>query len=263
MVTFLKLGGSLITDKTRPAWPQLDVLQRLAQEVSAALGQRPEMQLLIGHGSGSFGHFAAKPYNTREGVSGRAQWRGYAEVSAAAARLNRLVTDTFLSAGVPVLSLQPSASARCRDGVLQYLDLAPVQSALEAGLVPLVYGDVALDTVRSGTIISTEEILSFLAHPLQPERIILLGAVAGVLDAAGQVIPHIRPRQFEEIAAQLGGSHGVDVTGGMLSKVASMVDLVIENPQLSVQIFSGIPVGALQAALVDPAWSPGTRLSAG
>ena len=32
MLIFLKLGGSLITDKRQPEMPRMDVLQRLAQE---------------------------------------------------------------------------------------------------------------------------------------------------------------------------------------------------------------------------------------
>ena len=57
---FLKLGGSLLTDKTRPQALRPDVLGRLAGEIAAALAARPALWLLIGHGSGSFGHVAAR-----------------------------------------------------------------------------------------------------------------------------------------------------------------------------------------------------------
>jgi isopentenyl phosphate kinase len=55
-LVFLKLGGSLITDKDTPRSPRRDVLARLAAEILYAHRQRPQMQLVIGHGSGSFGH---------------------------------------------------------------------------------------------------------------------------------------------------------------------------------------------------------------
>ena len=61
MVTLLKLGGSLITDKNQNATLRPDVLARLASEIYAALEQKPQ-PLLIGHGSGSFGHFEAKTH---------------------------------------------------------------------------------------------------------------------------------------------------------------------------------------------------------
>ncbi|MEL6309142.1 MAG: hypothetical protein AAFQ52_13445 [Chloroflexota bacterium] len=59
MVTLLKLGGSLITDKTQREILREDVLARLANEIAQALGANPTMQLVIGHGSGSFANRAS------------------------------------------------------------------------------------------------------------------------------------------------------------------------------------------------------------
>ncbi|TET53786.1 MAG: uridylate kinase, partial [Anaerolineales bacterium] len=119
---FVKLGGSLITDKSSPSTARPEVIERIAAETREALDSDPGLRLLLGHGSGSFGHWAAKPYSTRQGVHTPDGWRGYAQVAAAAAKLNGIVTATFLAAGVPVLSFQPSASARCKDGVLHHLN---------------------------------------------------------------------------------------------------------------------------------------------
>jgi isopentenyl phosphate kinase len=220
------------------------------------------MQLLIGHGSGSFGHWAAKPYGTRQGVETAAQWRGYAEVAAAAARLNRIVADVFQEAGVPVLSVPPSASARCHDGVMAYMDTRPLCAALAHGLVPLVHGDVALDDVRGGTIMSTEDVFLYLAEELHPTRVLLLGQVAGVLDSGGVVIPHITPLDLPELRGALAGSAGVDVTGGMADKVARMVRLVQQHPEIDVRIFSGSEPGLLTRVLLDADARAGTRITA-
>ncbi len=261
-ITFLKLGGSLITDKTRAYTAHHRVIARLAGEVRRALDATPELQLLIGHGSGSFGHWAAEPYGTRLGVETPIQWRGYAEVAAAAARLNRIVADAFHEAGVPILSVQPSASARCHDGVIEYLDTHPLHAALARGLVPLVHGDVALDDVRGGTIISTEDIFLFLADELCPARILLLGEVAGVLGPSGDVIPHITPPSLSDLRGALAGSAGVDVTGGMVDKVARMVRLVQQHPEINVHIFTGSEPGLLTRALLDADLHVGTRITA-
>ncbi len=90
---FLKLGGSLITDKTRSETPRRDVIARLVDEVRQALDARPGVSLLLGHGSGSFGHWTASQYGTRDGVRGRQAWVGYTRVAASAARLNRIADD--------------------------------------------------------------------------------------------------------------------------------------------------------------------------
>jgi isopentenyl phosphate kinase len=261
-VVFLKLGGSLITDKTRPYTARHEVIAHLADEVRQALEAAPDLNLLVGHGSGSFGHWAAKPYGTRQGVQTPTQWRGYAEVAAAAARLNRIVTDAFLKTGVPALSVQPSASARCHDGMLEHMDTYPIRAALARGLVPLVYGDVAMDRVRGGTIISTEDIFLFLAGELHPAHILLLGEVPGVLGPAGTVVPHITSADLPTLHKVLSGSGGVDVTGGMADKVACMVELVQHHPETCVHILSGTEQGLLVHALLNDERHVGTRITA-
>jgi isopentenyl phosphate kinase len=268
-LVFLKLGGSLLTDKTRPQALRSDVLQRLAAEIAAALGSRADLRLLIGHGSGSFGHVAAKQYGTRDGVKSPEAWRGYAEVARVAAELNRLVVNALWAAGVPVLRIQPSASAHCRDGELLALDDRPLIAALRNGLAPVVHGDVALDDVRGGTIVSTEEIFGWLAPRLRPQRVVLVGEVAGVLTAdpssgvEGEVIDEITPATLPLLAETLGGSRGVDVTGGMVAKVSQMITLVRSTPSLAcVQVITGLTPGLVRRVLVDPTVRAGTRIVA-
>lgn len=267
-LVFLKLGGSLLTDKTRPQALRPDVLARLAAEIVEALILRPELRLLLGHGSGSFGHVAARKYGTRAGVHTPEQWRGYAEVSHVASELNRLVVDALRAAGVPALRMQPSASALCRDGELRFLAERPIVVALEHGLVPVVYGDVSLDEVRGGTIISTEEIFAYLAPRLRPTRALLVGEVEGVLTAdpasgvRGDLVAQITPETVAGLLQALGGSRGVDVTGGMAAKVLAMLALVRATPDLQcVHILSGLTPGLVRDALTDPDVQRGTRIT--
>lgn len=260
-LTFLKLGGSLLTDKTRPEAIRADVLARVATEIAVAKRAHPALQLVLGHGSGSYGHVAAAKYGTRHGVADLEQWAGFAEVSDAAARLNRLVVGELLNAGVPAITIQPSGSAVCAHGKILELAFSPVVMALNAGLIPVVYGDVAFDTDLGGTIISTEEVMDHLAHVLAPSRFLLAGETTGVLDARGRVIPLLTPETLPDVLPVLSGSRGTDVTGGMVAKVQSMLSLVSARPGLVVHIFSGLEPGNLSAVLTNPAMSIGTRLT--
>lgn len=262
-IIFLKLGGSLITDKTKVEHAHTRTLRRLAREIKTAHESRPDLQLVLGHGSGSFGHVAAKKHGTREGVKDRSGWLGYAEVAAAAARLNQIVTDIFVGEGVPVVSVPPSASARCEDGTLTYLDTFAVRTLLENRLVPLVQGDVALDNVRGATIVSTEDVFIYLAREFRPTHILLAGEVAGVYEhsaVTGAIIPVITPANVAQYAAALGGSHGTDVTGGMIGKVQQMLGMVKRYPTIEARIFSGVPRGNVQQLLIDPTTSIGTAI---
>ena len=257
-LVFVKLGGSVITDKTRPEADRPEVIARLADEVARALAGRPDLQLVLGHGSGSFGHMVARHYGTRHGVRSAGQWRGFAKVASVASLLNHIVTEQFLEAGVPVWSLQPSAMAWCQAGELVSLPTRHVERTLSVGLVPLLYGDVALDEVQGGTIISTEQIFAHLARQLQPAQIVLVGVVDGVFDRdpqrepSAKPIPKISTANWERVQGALGRSHATDVTGGMRAKVTEMVHLIQRSPGLTVHLISGERHGALEAVLLDP-----------
>jgi isopentenyl phosphate kinase len=273
-LVFLKLGGSLITDKTLPYTPRLDKLAELAAQISSVKQAWPGLSLVLGHGSGSFGHTAAKEYKTRDGLPpsvlwtsppifaqfsenggrprGGSYWRGFSEVWYQASALNRFVMESLHVAGVPSLALAPVSAVTASDGKVTSWDLAPLKAALTAGLVPVVYGDVIFDTVRGGTILSTEDLFEHLAQELRPQRILLAGlegAVWADFPERKQRVEKISPASFDGIRAGVGASHGADVTGGMESKVRQMLSLVMEIPGLTAQIFSGEIPGNVQKVL--------------
>jgi isopentenyl phosphate kinase len=261
MLVFLKLGGSLITDKTRPYTPRLETLASLAEQIAAALQEKADLRLVLGHGSGSFGHQAASQFGTRRGVSGPEAWRGFAQVWYQASALNRLVVESLRRAGLPAVTFSPASSITARDGKVIIWDISPLQTALRRGLLPVVHGDVAFDKVRGGTILSTEDLFEHLAHELRPSRILLAGLEAGVWEnfpQRGKLLPEIRPGDFAQQVSGLGGAEGADVTGGMRAKVAQMLSLVEQVPGLEVLIFSGEEPENIRKALLGE--NPGTRL---
>jgi isopentenyl phosphate kinase len=260
-LVFLKLGGSLITDKTRPYTARPDKLDAIATEIGAVRKDYPDLQLVLGHGSGSFGHEAASQYGTRVGVSGSQAWRGFAEVWYQASTLNRIVLKSLHRAKLPVMTFSPAASVTARDGKVQHWDIHPIQSALSNGLLPVIHGDVVFDEIRGGTILSTEDLFDHLAHCLNPRRILLAGLEEGVwadFPERKNLIREITPDQYALHAPGLGASSGTDVTGGMDSKVSGMLKLVEEVPDLQILIFSGEKTKNIRRALSGE--NPGTCL---
>lgn len=261
MLTFLKLGGSLITDKTHPYTPRPERLDDLAAQIASALQEEADLRLVLGHGSGSFGHQAASRYDTRRGVSGPEAWRGFAEVWYQASALNRLVVEALHRAGLPAISLPASATVTTHDGKVFIWDIYPLQAALANGLLPVVYGDVVFDQVRGGTILSTEELFGHLAQRLHPERILLAGLEPGVwadFPARTRLLEELTPQGLAEQAPDLGGAAGSDVTGGMQAKVNAMLALLDQAPDLEALVFSGEEDGNVRRALLGG--KPGTRL---
>lgn len=260
-LVYLKLGGSLITDKNSVQKARFDILKQLAGQIRKARRKRPERKLLLGHGSGSFGHVVAAKYETRRSVRTQEQWFGFAEVGLVAARLNSIVMDTLVEEGLPAFSFQPSASVRCRAGKIASMNAELIKKGIESNLIPVIYGDVAFDDTLGGTIISTEEIMSFLVGNLRPKWLLLAGEIEGVLDQEKQVIPLITHENYSAVESVIKGSEGTDVTGGMASKVREMLDLVKQYPDLKVRIFSGLDPGILEEVYVRDDCPVGTLIT--
>ena len=264
-LVFLKLGGSLITDKTQPYTPQLDVIKDLAIQIATALQTQPNLRLVIGHGAGSFGHVPASEYHTRDGLprssplthrerdeTEESYWKGFAEVWYQASALNRFVMKALHKAGVSTISLPPSSSVIASNGKVFVWETTPIRMALSSRIVPVIFGDVVFDEVRGGTILSTEDLFMHLAHALNPERILLAGIESAVWEdfpVRTRKIEKITPSSYSEVSEGVSKSTGADVTGGMQSKVDQMLELAQKNPELTVQIFSGTQPGNIVRAL--------------
>ncbi|KPL91421.1 isopentenyl phosphate kinase [Herpetosiphon geysericola] len=257
---FIKLGGSMLTDKTSAERLVDQTLKQVVTDLATWRQAHPTQPILLGHGGGSFGHYWAERYHTAQGIIDDQSWWGVARVADAMARLNRAVVGACLDAELPAIGIQPMASGLAKAGEIQALGTQQIASLLAAGTIPVVYGDVLLDSVQGCTIASTERIFSALVGTLQPSRIILLGEQA-VYDAdprqnaAARPIALINRTNYASIIALLGGSHGVDVTGGMRNKVEAMWQLVQHAPQLEIWICGP---QQLHAALSGQLNGPGT-----
>ena len=266
-LVLLKLGGSLITDKARPERARVEVIRRLASEVvralagpDAPLGRR----LVLGHGSGSFGHQAAARHRLPEGLP-PASPAGVSRVQERAAALHRHVLDALLAEGASPFSIAPSSALVTAGGRPVHMEVEPLLLALDAGLLPVVYGDVVMDRERGCAIASTETVFLALAGELGQRgvpvaRALWAGATDGVLGAGGERLDEVRAGRAGaagEALASAGGAAGTDVTGGMRHRLETALELARRGvPSL---IFDGTAPGRLAAALRGEA-VPGTRI---
>lgn len=250
-IIFLKLGGSLITDKTQPETALPDVIFNLLSDVKNYRDSHPEQKILLGHGSGSFGHHAAAKFNTRSGVSTFVEWQGFRKVWASARKLNQVVLDVGLRTNLDMISFPPSSGLLSQQAQVVTWNTRPLEMALENGLIPVIYGDVVFDEILGGTIFSTEELFAHLANSLKPSRILLAGKEAAVFadyPINQQPIAHIS--RFSALESYLQTSENQDVTGGMRSKVAQMQAICNASPGTSVEIFHASQPGELFEALI-------------
>jgi isopentenyl phosphate kinase len=209
-LVFVKLGGSLITDKMRPETVRTNVLQRLAEELAQAIKSRGG-DVVLGHGSGSFGHAAAKKHGfDREGET-RTRPAALAAVQDAAARLHRKVIAALIEAGADPISIVPGSAFVATRGQIRPTECNLIESAVSAGCLPVLYGDLVFDRERTASILSTESIFLALIRCLlesgvRIDHVLWLGETAGILDSDGRVVRRVDPASSTDLVETVGGA---------------------------------------------------------
>jgi isopentenyl phosphate kinase len=199
----VKLGGSVVTDKSSPFTYRGEAVLRLAREMVLS-GRR----VVVVHGGGSFGHTAARKY----GLSSRAPRRsaaGVGETRAAMYRLNLLVCSSLAEAGMNPYSFSPFDLLLKAGGPASW-----IRVLLNAGLAPVTFGDVVHD--GSGfRILSGDTIAYELCRLLHPARCIFVLDAEGIYDEEGRLIAELATSRIGRL--KLGRAD--DATGGIRLKL--------------------------------------------
>jgi isopentenyl phosphate kinase len=228
--TVLKLGGSVITDKEKPLTPDLQAIERLANEIS----QAKVSSLILVHGGGSFGHPVAERYAIAGGYVDPSQILGFSQTHLAMTLLNSWVMEALISHNIPAVEVHPSSCVVTKVGRIVNMELKPLKKMLKMGFVPVLYGDAVLDSEKGFAILSGDQLVSSLAIKLGACRIIMGADVDGLYtadpktDSSAQLIDHITLEELKSLKHKIEGSKATDVTGGMLGKMLE-VKLAIEN----------------------------------
>ena len=224
----LKLGGSVITDKEKPSTPNLEAIERLANEIS----QANVSSLILVHGGGSFGHPVAERYSLAEGYRDSSQVMGFSETRRAMTELNSLVMEALISHNIPAVEVQPSSCVVTKAGRIQSMELKPLKKMLKMGFVPVLYGDAVLDSEKGFAILSGDQLVSSLAITLDAKRIIMgvdedgLYTADPKTDPSAHLINCITLEELKSLKHTIEGSKATDVTGGMLGKMLELTPAI-------------------------------------
>lgn len=223
-LVMIKLGGSVITDKSKPFTARRDAIRRLGKEIKARLKDK-NSDIVIGHGGGSFPHVPASKYQTQKGVIGKRSVKGFCLTADSAIQINRIVIGEFLKLGINAASFAPLSFIYEGKIIFEH-----IKKAMDVGITPVIYGDVIMDKEKGFKIYSGERTLDILARKLSPYygkiEIIYYTDTNGVLDGEGKTIPLITPKNFKGVRKFLTQNKNTDVTGGMIHKVEESLKLV-------------------------------------
>lgn len=227
----LKLGGSVITRKDSTE-PEVDYenLDRIAGEIA----ENTSKHLVIVHGAGSFGHPFAKKYSIGSLIKSEDDFKdkkkGFCLTQSWVKKLNTIVCDKLREKGIFAVSIQPSSFLITKNKRICSGDLRIIEKYVEMGFVPVIYGDVVLDTDESikTAVLSGDQIIKYLAENLRAERVILGSDVDGIYTKNpkkyqdAQLISVVSSLEDLEL---IEGASAVDVTGGMGGKLKELLIL--------------------------------------
>lgn len=258
--TILKIGGSVITDKSKELNVKMQAISRLAEEIKKAQVQN----LIIIHGGGSFGHPPAQRYKIKEGFRETTQRIGFSETHHSMTLLNGLFVDALLLHKVPAVSIMPSSCIVTENGRIRRFEDAPLTMMLELGFLPVLHGDAVLDTNLGFTILSGDQLVSVLATRLNAQRIIIGVDVDGLYNSNPKVqknakmFKRLRLEELKKLRSQLGKSTACDVTGGMAGKITELlpaieqqIPVTIVNAEKSNYIFKALKGEGVKGTLIE------------
>ena len=215
MIRVLKIGGSILTDKTRAAGARPEEIERVAGEIAA-----DSRNLVLIHGAGSFGHIPARRY----GLPERFSPEGLLVTHRSVVELNDLVVRALGREGVDAMPVHPFSCVLLQDGRIRSFATEILSEMIERGLLPVLHGDVAMDVARGAGIVSGDQLVPYLARALRASVVAIGTDVEGVL-LSGRALPAIMRSDMPLFESALVGSTGVDVTGGMKGKLLELLDL--------------------------------------
>ncbi|MBU0590582.1 isopentenyl phosphate kinase family protein [Candidatus Micrarchaeota archaeon] len=238
----LKIGGSFITNKNGYKSPDTKHMIQIAKTI-AQLWKSGTRDLMLVHGAGSFGHAVVIKHKIDNGVRTVEQKIGFADTHAACSELSLFLVKALVDQGVPAISIPPTIIAKQKNKRICDFRFEIVNNYLNAGYLPILYGDMLLDSDIGGSVCSGDQIMAWLGK--KAEFLVFATNVDGVLDGKGKAIPLITKDNFDEISMHLKETKN-DVTGAMKGKLQELLELDnvsyivnAEKPERILALFEG------------------------
>jgi isopentenyl phosphate kinase len=255
-LTVLKLGGALITDKSKPYSFRAEILQSAAREIRECMDDGLIESLVLVQGVGSFGHPPVLEHKLHKGFAGPHQLLPLSWTQAKVAELRTLVVQALYHAGIPVCLMYPSSMMLADKTRITEHFLKPLTGFMNFGMVPLIGGDILIDTSMGFSVASGDPMLTLIAREYGAKRIIYASDVSGIYDSDPKVNPNaqlfdsIDLSNLDEAIERMGRAGVEDASGAMQGKVASIEPIsdLIKNG-LEVSILSMMEYGSLKALL--------------
>ncbi|MFB6143740.1 MAG: isopentenyl phosphate kinase [Candidatus Nanohaloarchaea archaeon] len=200
----LKLGGSVLTDKTSE--------NTLSKNFSQVLSEI-ELGGILVHGAGSFGHPQAERKGLRDGTR-----KGYLEPHTAVKKLNGKIVEELRKQDLEPMPAHTSSIAYRENGETR-LQLGTVRKAAERGFLPVLHGDMILEE-NGFSVISGDELVAMIEKRFSTGNAGFCISEEGVLNREAEVVERIS--SLKELHSMENDC--ADVTGGIEGKVQEVLE---------------------------------------
>ena len=220
----IKLGGSVITDKTKENCFKKKIVDNLAKAIKKA-----KQETIIIHGAGSFGHIIADKYRLNMGYNSSDQLYGFSLTQGMVQKLNSLVLDSLHYNKISAVSIPPHSLLILDNHNPSTFNHAIYMKYLKLGFTPVTFGDVVLDKKLGFSICSGDLLMLLLAKYLKPEKTIFVIDEDGFFtsnpkkDKNAELIESITADKLNKFTTSKDGH--ADVTGGMHGKIDTIKNI--------------------------------------
>ncbi|MBN2603316.1 MAG: isopentenyl phosphate kinase family protein [Candidatus Thermoplasmatota archaeon] len=220
----LKIGGSVITNKSQENTFKKQTMDRLSKEI-----KRSGKKIILVHGAGSFGHITAKKYGLQNGFQEAEQIRGFSLTHKAVQKLNSYVIESLYNQDIPAISLPPHSMLRLNNHMLKTFEFEIFNMYLKRGFFPVTFGDVVLDDTLGISICSGDLLVLSLVKYFKPEKAIFVTDEDGLytknpkINSDAELINSITENELENLTTD-ADSHD-DVTEGMKGKIDTIKNI--------------------------------------
>ncbi|KAL7718784.1 Isopentenyl phosphate kinase [Entamoeba marina] len=222
-VVLIKVGGSFSTQKLLDKKQlKLDNINSFINQLVQFMQSHSHHQIILAHGAGSYGHMEAKKYNLDKGFDST-KTHGVVKSVQAVTSLNSLIIDLFAKQRLNAFPFHSHDFCVTENTRISEMFIHPIQIALNHGFIPVLHGDIAMDSKQGCSILSTDQILPELAYRFGAKRVGFL-CQSCVFDDNNEPIKEINTENYDEIKKMLHESSGTDVSGGMAGKIKELIE---------------------------------------
>jgi len=217
----IKLGGSVITDKSKENFYKQVIVDNLVKAIKKA-----NKKTIIIHGAGSFGHIIADKYKLNDGYNSDDQLLGFSLTHGMVQKLSSLVLESFHKNGIPAVAVPPHSNLILNNNTPLSFDYKIFKEYIDMNFTPITFGDVVIDKKLGFSICSGDLLMLLLAKNLKPEKTIFVIDEDGLYtsnpkkDNNAELIESATKEQLNKYVTSM--DKHADVTGGMQGKIETI-----------------------------------------